>query len=52
MLNISLVVLTLLFWVGNFTYYFRVPIYRWLDNRIQHEPITDRLRLWFSPGRK
>ncbi len=51
-LNICLVLLTFAFWGGNLAYYFRGQIYRWLDNRVRHEPLTDRVRLWFSPGQK
>ena len=51
-LNICLVLLTATFWVGNITYYFRGPIFEWLDNRIPHEPLTDRLRLLLTKRRK
>ena len=51
-LNICLVLLVAVFWIGNITYYFRHPIYAWLDNRIPHEPVTDRLRALFRSHRK
>ena len=51
-LDICLVLLVVVFWGGNITYYFRRPIYEWLDNRIPHEPVTDRLRALFRLHRK
>ena len=51
-LNICLVLLVALFWGGSVGYYFRVGIYRWLDNRIAHEPVTDRLRALFRPDQR
>ena len=51
-LDICLMLLTFMFWFGNIAYYFRRPIYQWLDNRIPHEPVTGRLRAAFRPGRK
>jgi hypothetical protein len=51
-LEVSLVLLTTVFWVGNVVYYFRIPIYEWLDNRVQHEPVTDRLRILLRKGRR
>ena len=51
-LDICLMMLTFLFWGGNIIYYFRRPIYQWLDNRIPHESMTGRLRDAFRPGRK
>lgn len=51
-LDICLMLLNLLFWGGNLAFYFRVPIFRWLDNRIHYEPAVDRVRAWLSPARK
>ena len=51
-LDIGLVVLNVVFWGGNVIYYFRLPIYHWLDGRIHYEPVTDRLRALFRSGRK
>ena len=51
-LEVSLVLLTAVFWIGNVVYYFRIPIFEWFDNRIQHEPVTDRIRALFRKARK
>jgi hypothetical protein len=51
-LDISLMLLTILFWAGSVSYYFRAPILHWLDNRIPYEPLTGRLRALLRPGRR
>ena len=51
-LNISLVLLNVVFWAGTVLYYFRQPLLAWLDNRIRHEPVTDRLRAAFRATRR
>ena len=43
-LDLSLVLLNVVFWFGSVLLYFRTPIFEWLDNRVRHEPVTDRLR--------
>ncbi len=51
-LDLCLMLLTALFWIGGLIYFFRKPLYEWLDNRIRHEPLTDRLRAAFRSSRK
>ncbi len=50
-LDLSLILINLLFWFGAVAYYWRTSIYEWLDNRIRHEPVTDRLRAMFRSQR-
>ena len=51
-LTLSLALLTFLFWGGHLLYYFRVQIYKWVDNRVSYEPAVERLRAWFRQGRR
>ena len=51
-LDICLMLLTFMFWGGNVVFYFRRPIFRWLDNRIHYEPLAGRLRAAIRQGRK
>ncbi len=51
-LDLSLVLLNVVFWFGAVLLYFRTPIFKWLDNRIPHEPVTDRLRAAFRSARR
>ena len=51
-LTLCLVLLTILFWVGQLVLYFRTMIVEWIDNRVAYEPTVARLRVLFRKGRR
>ena len=51
-LTLCLVLLTILFWVGQLVLYFRSMIVEWIDNRVAYEPTVARLRVLFRKGRR
>ena len=51
-LTLCLVLLTILFWVGQLVLYFRTLIVEWIDNRVAYEPTVARLRVLFRKGRR